>query len=104
MAALARAVDMKWVLPGQQLCFHALFLEKASGCRDGEEESGCVIHMGRSDREETVSHLFVRLHREEGCYFAVKQVIFRASPSRSGGRSRQGGAPCYIGGGLALST
>ena len=84
---------MKWVLPGQQLCFHALFLEKASGCRDGEEESGCVIHMGRSDREETVSHLFVRLHREEGCYFAVKQVIFRENPKWISKQAGQGTLP-----------
>jgi len=43
---------VKWALAGQQLCIHTLFLEKAAGRRDGEEESGCVNHVGYSDKEK----------------------------------------------------
>jgi len=50
--ALERTADVKWVLPGQRLRFHTLILEIASGSRDGEEEAGCVNHMGCSDEEK----------------------------------------------------
>ena len=46
------------------------------------------------DRQgETVSHLFARLHREEGCYLAVKRVLFRASPKRISEQAGQGTLP-----------
>ena len=45
----AEATDVAWVLPGQQLCIHTLFPRKS--LRDGEEELGCVNHVGRSNME-----------------------------------------------------
>ena len=46
------------------------------------------------DRQgETVSHLFARLHREEGCYLAVKRVLFRASPKRISEQAGQATLP-----------
>jgi len=45
--ALERADDVAWALPGQRLCIHTLLPRES--LRDGEEESGCVNHVGCSN-------------------------------------------------------
>ena len=42
---------------------------------------------------ETVSHPFMGRHREEGCYLAVKRVIFRANPERISEQAGRGTLP-----------
>ena len=71
------------------------WLEKGSGSRERVRESGGLFRTG-----ETVNHPFTELHKEGGCYLAVKQVIFRANPERI---SERAGQLCHIGGGLALN-
>ena len=71
--------------------------------RDREEESWCVNHLGCSDKVSSKPPIHATT-QIGGLLSHCEESDFQEKLQANQQASRQGGAPCHIGGGLTLST